>query len=212
MRSGGREQIASVERPRDRLERVCGVRELMGGNDPRPTRGRQEQAVVGADVLPALAVLERQRPTRATDTGVDDREMNADRHVADRVREHERSLEHRLGRDPVRDVDDLRFGGDLLHDAVTRSHEVVLETEVGQERDEHGREPKRPSDASARPLRDGSPALRGAHRPAFSADARTTRADANERRGSLQWQWPADERLPRQAGRISFWASGTRAA
>jgi hypothetical protein len=40
----------------------------------------------------------------------------------------------------VGDVDDLDVGGDSLHDAVTGPDEVVLETEVGEERDEprHG--------------------------------------------------------------------------
>ena len=48
------------------------------------------------------------------------------------------TLEHVLGWDPVRNVDDLDFGRDPLDHAVTGAYEVVLETEVAQERHEHG--------------------------------------------------------------------------
>ena len=213
MRRRGREQIAAVERPRDGLERVLGVRELVSGDDPCPARGRQEQPVVRADVLPALPVLERERPPRAADPGIDDREMDADGHVADRVREHERTLEHRLRRDAVRDVDDLRLRGDALHHPVTRSDEVVLKTEVGQERDEHGGEPRRLL-ATGQRRRFAPEGVHCAARsaPAFAAEARTARPDAHERRRSLQRQRPANERLPRQAERIPFGACATRAA
>jgi hypothetical protein len=65
--------------------------------------------------------------------------VDADRHVGKRVAEHERALQHLLGRDPVRDVDDLHLGRDPLHHAVAGADEVVLEAEVAQEGDEHGR-------------------------------------------------------------------------
>ena len=53
------------------------------------------------------------------------------------VAQDERALEDVLRRDPVGDVDDLRLGRDPLHHAVAGADEVVLEPEVGQERDEH---------------------------------------------------------------------------
>jgi hypothetical protein len=74
----------------------------------------------------------------AADSRVDDRQVHADRHVRERVAEHERALEHLLRRNPVCDVDDLRVGSDPLDHAVAGADEVVLQPEVGQERDHHG--------------------------------------------------------------------------
>jgi hypothetical protein len=140
MRRGGREQIPAVERARDRLERVLGIRELVRLVDALPACCGQQQTVVGSDVEAALSVSQRKRSARAADTRVHDREMHPDRHEVDRVREHERALENRRRRDPVRDVDDLRLRGDALHDAVARADEVVLQAEVTEERDEHDAE------------------------------------------------------------------------
>ena len=75
----------------------------------------------------------------AADSGIDDREVNALGKVRERVREHERALEHALRLDPVRDVDDLDLRRDPLHHSVAGADEVVLEPEVGQEGDEHVR-------------------------------------------------------------------------
>ena len=111
----------------------------------------------GPDVVPVLRVAERERAPRPADAGIDDREVDADRHEPDRVREHERALQHGLRRDPVRDVDDLRVRRDALHDAVTRADEVVLEPEVAQERDEHARSVTR---ARARAASGGAPRTR----------------------------------------------------
>ena len=133
----GAEEVATVERPRDRVERVLRIRQLVRRLDPASARGRQQQPVVRTDVQPALRIPERQRPTWAADSRIDDREMHADGHEPDRVRENECALEDRRRRDPVRDVDDLRLRGDALDDPVTGSDEVVLEPEVAQERDEH---------------------------------------------------------------------------
>ena len=105
--------------------------------DPRPIDGRQQETVVRADVQPALGVAQRQRLVDGRRPRVDDREMNPDRHVGQRVGEHERALQHRLRRDPVRDVDDLGLRRDALDHSVTGADEVVLEAEVGEEGDEH---------------------------------------------------------------------------
>ncbi len=110
----------------------------MRGGDAAETVGRgQQQAVVGADVQAALAVLEHERPAGAADTGIDHGEVHAGGHVRERVREHERALQDASRPDAVGDVDDLRVWRDALHHAVARADEVVLKTEVGQERDEH---------------------------------------------------------------------------
>ena len=144
MRSRRAEEIPPVERARDRLQCVLRVGELVRVRDPGAARRRKQKPVVGPDEEPPVSVAERKRTARAPDAGVDDREVHADRHVPDRVGEHERALEHRLWRDPVRDVDDLRVRRDRLHHAVTRAHEVVLEPEVAQERDEHARNRRTP--------------------------------------------------------------------
>ena len=73
----------------------------------------------------------------AADPGIDDGEMDALRQVRKRVREHERALEDALRLDAVRDVDDLGLRRDPLHHAVAGPDEIVLEPEVGQERDQH---------------------------------------------------------------------------
>ena len=62
--------------------------------------------------------------------------MDPDRHVGKRVGEDERTLQDPLRGDAMGDVDDLDVGRDSLDDAVTGACEVVLEPEVGQERDE----------------------------------------------------------------------------
>ena len=86
-----REEVAAVEGPRDRVERVLGVRELVRLVDPAERVGRrQEQPVVGPDEQPAVAGPQRERPAMAADAGIDDGEMDAVRHVRERVAEHER--------------------------------------------------------------------------------------------------------------------------
>ena len=100
----------------------------------------QQEPVVGADVQPPLCVAQRKRAPAAADAGIDDREMDADRHVRKRVREHERRLQDVTRADPVRDVDDLRVRRDPLQHAVAGADEVVGQAEVGEERDEHQRE------------------------------------------------------------------------
>ena len=57
MRRGGREEIAAVERARDRVQRICGIRELVRLVDAAEALGgRQQQPVVRADVEAALGV------------------------------------------------------------------------------------------------------------------------------------------------------------
>ena len=124
--------------------------------------------------MPALGVAERERPPRPADTRVDDREVDADGHEADRVRENERALQDRRRRDPVRDVDDLRLRRDALDDAVARADEVVLQPEVAQKRDEHAAE--RNAGRRAGATGDGLPAGAAATR------RRPTRLAAQARR------------------------------
>jgi hypothetical protein len=101
-------------------------------------RRREEQAVVRPDEQAAVACPQGERPAMASDPRVDDREMDADRHVRKRVAENKRALQHLLWRDPVGDVDDLRLGRDPLHHAMARTDEVVLQPEVGEKGDHHG--------------------------------------------------------------------------
>ena len=64
MRGSGREEVASVERPRDALESVRRVGELVREGDPAVAVdcGKQ-QPVVRTDVQAPLAVLQDERPT-----------------------------------------------------------------------------------------------------------------------------------------------------
>src|SRR5262249_41922480 len=72
----------------------------------------------------------------AADVGVDDREVHAHRHEVNGVPQDDRSLKDRLRVDPVRDIDDVSVRGDARHHAVARADEVVVEAEVGEERDD----------------------------------------------------------------------------
>jgi hypothetical protein len=109
------------------------------GLDPGALGRGNEEAVVRPDVVPSFRVAEHERAAAASDARVDDGEVDPDGHVPDRVREDEGALEHRLRRDAVGDVDDLRLGGDPLDHAVAGADEVVLEPEVAEEGDEHAR-------------------------------------------------------------------------
>ena len=175
VRRGGREQIAAVERPRDGLERVLGVRELVRLGDAAEPLGRgHEQAVVGPDVQAALAVAQRERrgatpPTPGSTTA----RWTPSGMYGSVLREDERALQHALRRDPVRDVDDLDVRRDALDHAVAGADEVVLQAEVGQERDDH---------AAGR--YDGRP--RRGRRGRASRPRRRRRARARAARGRLR--------------------------
>ncbi len=140
MRCRRREQVPAVKRPRDRVERVLRVRKLVRSLDSRTARRRKQQPVVRPHIEPSVRIAEREWAPWPADARIDDRQMHADGHESDGVREHERSLQDRRRRNSVRDVDDLRVGGDALDDSVARSDEVVLEPEVAQKRDEHAAE------------------------------------------------------------------------
>ncbi len=91
----------------------------------------------GPDVQASLRVPQSQWPPRAAHAGIDHRQVDSHRHVLQRIAQDERSLQDALGRDPVGDVDDLRLRRDALDHPVAGPHEVVLQSEVGQERDDH---------------------------------------------------------------------------
>src|SRR5205085_6999094 len=81
MRGSRREQIAPVECPRDALERVVGVRQLVGlGDAAELVAGRKQQAVVRADVDPSFAVAQSESAPRRPDSRIDDGEVDSDRH------------------------------------------------------------------------------------------------------------------------------------
>ena len=138
VRSGRREQVTAVERAGHRLQRVLRIRELVClGHSAEALGGGQEQPVVGADVQPALPVAQGESTPAAAHARIDDREVDSGGHVGQRVREHERALEHVSRPDAVRDVDHAGVGRDGGDDAVAGADEVVLQPEVGQEGDDH---------------------------------------------------------------------------
>ena len=201
MRCGGREDVAAVKRARDVLERVRRVRELVRGLDPRPLGRRQQEAVVRPDVEPPLLVTQRERPPGGADSGVDHREMHADGEVRERVREHERALQHLLRRDAMRDVDDLRLRRDPLDHAVARADEVVLKPEVAQEGDEHAREvtaATRPATSCVSASPDDAQAACERRCGRLRADADRGQVDARAgRRRAPRTQTRAERGLPR---------------
>ena len=186
----GREEIATMERSRDRVERVLGVGELVRLLDAATARCRHEQPVVRPDVQPTFGVAQYESPSRPAHAGIDDREVNADGHEADRVREHQRPLQDGRRRDPVGDVDDLRLRRDALDHAVAGAHEVVLQTEVAQEGDEHVAERNPGSRRELAAANRVSPAAVHRRATSLAAEPPATRPDPDERRRGLQRQWP----------------------
>ena len=187
MRRSRAEEISPVERPRDRFQRVCRVRQLVRLGDAGARRGRQQEPVVGPDVHAPLPVAKSERTPWASYTGIDDREVDPDGHEPDRVRQHEGALEDRRRRDPVGDVDDLHVRGDALDHAVARADEIVLEPEVAEEGDEHGAERsaglRRELPAASRPAAQRRGIRVSSHRTASRRAAgseRTPRAPATE--------------------------------
>ena len=131
------ERVTPVERPRDRLERVGGVGELPRLDDPGALGGGEQQSVVGPDEEPTLRVLQGERPPRAADAGVDDREVHPAGmygSVLERTRAPWRTA---VGGIPWVPSITRASGRDPRDDAVARPDEVVLEAEVGEEADDH---------------------------------------------------------------------------
>ena len=101
----------------------------------------------------------------------------------------ERALQDPPGPDAVRDVDDLHVRRDRLDHAVTRADEVVLQAEVGQERDEHGITDWRHATSAARARRGRASSPRRRRRgrrrarPASSAGRSTTTGKPRAGRG-----------------------------
>jgi hypothetical protein len=139
MRGGGREDIAGVERVRDVRQAVALGRQLVRRIDAELVGDERQQPVVGADEHAAVVRPQCDRAAVAAHSRIDHREVHAGRHVRGRVPENERALQHRLGRDPVRDVDHPRVRGDAGDHAVAGPDEIVLEPEIGHEGDDaHG--------------------------------------------------------------------------
>jgi hypothetical protein len=136
--------------------------------------------------------------------------VNPDGHERNRVRKDERTLQDLLGRNPVRDVDDLSLGCDALHHPVARAHEVVLEAEVGQEGDEHALSvialTARVTRAALRVARNEHRlTVRPRTRAPFAAELDATRTDSHERSRSLKRKGsgskgPARDSLSSRAG------------
>src|SRR5262245_45489212 len=225
VRRSRREQIAPVKRARDRLERVFRIRELVGDVDAAELlRSRDQQAVVRADVDATRPVAQSERAARAAHARIDDGEVHTRRHERQRVRERERTLQHALRRNPVRDVDDLGIRRDPLDHAVARADEIVLQAEIGQERDEgrhaaaESTSPRRACDsasaATSTPRRRAAPAAGGpleiaGPRPPARAYARAADGDASSTRSARASSATSSSRV-RYAGTKSASNSSTR--
>jgi hypothetical protein len=142
-----REYVPSVERRASGLEEESLVGEMDDAAGRVGGRGEREDAVVRADEERARR-LDADRPARAPDPGVDDRDVNRPRReVRRRVPERERAGEHVLRRDAVRHVDDPGHGRAARDHALHDADERVDEAEVGRERDDRHR--GRPRSASS---------------------------------------------------------------
>ena len=130
------EHVAAVEGGGDRLEPPGRGGDLDRGSNPaEPLRGREQQPVVRPDEQPlVLGRLDRDRPPRAADLGVDDGEMDAARRVRQRTGQRQRALDHAVARDPVREVDDADLGRLPGDHGVDDADELVGRAVVRQER------------------------------------------------------------------------------
>jgi hypothetical protein len=174
MRRSRREDVASVEGARYGGQHVVLVRDLDGLLDAaEAVRCHEEKAVVRPDVGPTVGAAESDGLAVGPDARVDDRDVDPDGHVGQRVREHERALKDVLRRNAVRDVDHVRVRRNALDHAAARAHEVVLETEVGQEGDEPARDAASLT-AATRPSRSCVSASAATGMPSFLASADVT--------------------------------------
>jgi hypothetical protein len=140
LRRDRREDVAAVERGRHRFEPVRRARHIRRELDAAAALPRQaEQAVVGTYQDAPVRSAQRDRTPLGPHLGVDDGDVHADRHVGQRVAQHERAVAHRVAADAVRDVHDVDVGIDRADHAVADADEVVVAPVVGEQRDDHGR-------------------------------------------------------------------------
>ena len=127
---------------RPAVEHDGGVRDLDGRRDAAEPIGRdEEQAVVRADV--EASVRRRAEPAAGARRRRRDRRRPGGRRPACTAacrRATSAPCRTLLRRDPVGDVDHVGVGRDALDDPVADAREVVLEAEVGQERDDASRD------------------------------------------------------------------------
>jgi hypothetical protein len=137
--SGDRgEYVAAVEGGRDRLEpvrRAGHVHSLLDASAAEP--GQAQQAVVGSHQEAAVGGAQRDSTPLGAHLRVDYRHVHADRHVGQRVAQHQRALADGVAAHAMGDVDDLGFGVDRQDHAVADPDEVVVAPVVGQQRDDH---------------------------------------------------------------------------
>ena len=96
VRRGGREDIAAVEGPRDRSSAYAGFASSCAASIPARSAAGTSRPLSGPTKKRPSPSRSASAPAGAADAGVDDREMDADRHVRQRAREHERALQDRL--------------------------------------------------------------------------------------------------------------------
>ena len=142
MRGDRREEVARVERPRDVLEVVARVRQAARRLDAVAVGGEHQQAVVGPDEDAARRPSgSRRRGGSLPTPGIDDREMDAPAAGTEpRERARARPACTACGAIPCVTSMICASRRDPLHHAAADADEVVLQPEVGQERDvvEHG--------------------------------------------------------------------------
>ena len=92
--------------------------------------GEHQQTVVGPDENAAVGEFEGDRPPLRADVGIDDGEVDADRHEGQRLGEHDRPRSRVMAADAVGEIDDPGGGTDRRDHAVADADEVVGEPVV----------------------------------------------------------------------------------
>ena len=141
-RRGGRKAIAAFERPRHRRPGVPALRQLDDAARRRLAQDFGQHAVVGRDeaIVPRLR---REAAPRRPDAGIDDRqEDRPGGKVAIARRQLERTFEHVVGGDVVRDVDERGLGTNPEDHALHRAGVVIPGAEVAEEGDHRAHGPR----------------------------------------------------------------------
>ena len=102
----GREDVAAVERRRNRLQPKLRVRDVDRlYHATRVLCGKRQQPVVRPDQDPAVGEPQRDRAPLGADVRVDHREVHAGRQERERPAQHQRAGLDVVARDAVREID-----------------------------------------------------------------------------------------------------------
>jgi hypothetical protein len=129
------ENIASVKCSRDGRAEQPRIRQLIGGDRTAGLVDRPaEQTIVGSHE-DTSGSFHRYRLARATDTRVDNSDMDADRQIRDHPGEQAGTLPDILGRYCVADINDPHLWDDSEQYPVAGRDETIIQPVVREKRD-----------------------------------------------------------------------------